>query len=253
MHFDWWTLALQTANVLILIWILARFFFRPVADIIAKRQEATSKLLADAAAARKEAADMRTEAEKAQAGIAAERDRLMAEARRAAQVEKADLLAQSSDEIAQLRSEAEAVIARQQKATERALVTRASELSIEIARRLVERLPPSVSLSAFVEGICRELNALPSVARKNLLATADADHPVEVVTAAPLTREEATRLREALHGALGVDLPLAFRSEPALIAGIELRGRNTVLRNNWQADLGRIREELNRDGHHCQP
>jgi hypothetical protein len=36
-------------------------------------------------------------------------------------------------------------------------------------------------------------------------------------------------------------------------AGIELRGRNIFVRNHWQADLGRIREELNRDGHHCRP
>ena len=32
MHIDWWTLALQTVNVLVLIWLLARFFFRPVMD-----------------------------------------------------------------------------------------------------------------------------------------------------------------------------------------------------------------------------
>ena len=38
MHIDWWTLAFQTVNVLVLIWILGRFFFRPVADIVAKRQ-----------------------------------------------------------------------------------------------------------------------------------------------------------------------------------------------------------------------
>ncbi len=54
MHIDWWTLALQTVNVLILIWILGRFFFRPVADIVAKRQEETASCLADADAARKE-------------------------------------------------------------------------------------------------------------------------------------------------------------------------------------------------------
>ena len=56
MPIDWWTLALQTVNVLILVWLLARFFCRPVAAmIVAKRQEQASKLLADAVAARQEA------------------------------------------------------------------------------------------------------------------------------------------------------------------------------------------------------
>jgi hypothetical protein len=34
-----------------------------------------------------------------------------------------------------------------------------------------------------------------------------------------------------------------------LIAGIEVHGRNTIVRNNWRADLDRIGEELGRDEH----
>ena len=57
MRIDWWTLALQTVNVLILILILGRFFFRPVMDIAVKRQQEANKLLSDAARARQQAAD----------------------------------------------------------------------------------------------------------------------------------------------------------------------------------------------------
>ena len=34
MRIDWWTLALQAVNVLILVWLLGRFLFRPVMDAI---------------------------------------------------------------------------------------------------------------------------------------------------------------------------------------------------------------------------
>ena len=43
MTIDWWTLGLQTINVLILIWILARFLFRPVAKIIAAERAAAQQ------------------------------------------------------------------------------------------------------------------------------------------------------------------------------------------------------------------
>ena len=49
MRIDWSTLALQTVNVLVLVWLLARFLFRPVMAIIAERRIAAEKLLADAA------------------------------------------------------------------------------------------------------------------------------------------------------------------------------------------------------------
>ena len=110
MHIDWWTLAFQTVNVLILIWILGRFFFRPVADIVIKRQEGANKLLADAAAARQQATDARADAEKMRADIGAERDRLIAEAQKSAQKEKENLLALASQDVAKLRSDAKAAI-----------------------------------------------------------------------------------------------------------------------------------------------
>ena len=43
MKIDWWTLALQAVNAAVLIWLLAHFLFRPVADIIAARQKAAQR------------------------------------------------------------------------------------------------------------------------------------------------------------------------------------------------------------------
>ncbi len=43
MRIDWWTLALQTVNVLILIWILSRFLFHPVVAIIDERRAAAAE------------------------------------------------------------------------------------------------------------------------------------------------------------------------------------------------------------------
>ncbi len=247
MHIDWWTLAFQTINVLVLIWILARFFFRPVVKIVAKRQEEANKLLADAAAARQEAADARGDADKARAEICAERDRLIAEARKSAQKEKANLLAQSSQEIAKLHSEAEAAIARDGIAAGQAIIARASELSVEIAQRLLGRFPSKIILSLFLDGLCQELRALSSEARDSFTSATAIDHAIEVVTAVPLSKEETGHVRDALKAALGSDLPFEFRTDPALIAGIEVHSRNAIVRNSWRADLDRIRKELDRD------
>ena len=55
MHLDAWTFALQTVNAAVLVWLLARFLFRPVMDIVAARRTEAAKLLAEADAARDEA------------------------------------------------------------------------------------------------------------------------------------------------------------------------------------------------------
>jgi F-type H+-transporting ATPase subunit b len=249
MRFDWWTLALQTVNVLILIWILARFFFRPIANIIAKRQEETKKMFADAEAARKQAAAARSEVEKSRAELAAERDRLLAEAQKSAQTEKAKLLQQASEDAAKLRRDSETAIAHNRAAAEQQVVDHATALSVDIARRLLERLPPNLASDTFLAGLCGEIKTLSSEARDGFRAAATADRPIEVLTPAPLSAQVEKHTRSALNKAFGQELPFAFRSDPKMLAGIELQGHNVILRNSWRADLERIREELSREQH----
>ena len=50
MRIDWWTLGLQTVNVLILVALLARFLFRPVVAVMDERRAAAAKLISDAEA-----------------------------------------------------------------------------------------------------------------------------------------------------------------------------------------------------------
>jgi F-type H+-transporting ATPase subunit b len=249
MHIDWWTLALQTVNVLVLIWILGRFFFRPVANIVIKRQEEANKLLAAATAARQQAVDARVDADKLRAENDATRDQLIAEAHKSAQTEKENLLAQTSQELAKLRGEAEAAITQDRIAAEKAIIARAGELAVEIAQRLLGRLPSKITLSIFLDGLCQEVRALPPEARESFASAMAADHTIEVVTAMPLSEEETRNVRDALKAAFGSELPFKFRADATLIAGIELHSPHTVVRNSWRADLDRIREELGRDQH----
>ena len=83
-----------------------------------------------------------------------------------------NLLAQASKKIAQLHDEAEAAIAREQAAAEEAVIDHATELSVEIAQRLLERLPHREVLRAFIDGTCREVRALAPEMRESL-ASAD--------------------------------------------------------------------------------
>jgi F-type H+-transporting ATPase subunit b len=251
MRIDWWTLALQTANVLILIWLLARFLFRPVAEIVARRQDEANKLLADAAEVQRQADDARADLEQARASIVAGRDEAIAEAHTAAETERLALLARANEEVTKLRAEAEAALARDRLAMEKQLVDRASELSVEIARRLLGRVAPAAGVDVFLAELCQQVRA--SSPRERAAFADGGGAPVEIVTAAPLSPEQAERVCGAIAEALGGKPVLVFRSDPAVIAGIELHSRHAVMRNSWRNDLERIREELNRADEPARP
>jgi F-type H+-transporting ATPase subunit b len=244
MHIDWWTLALQAINFLILIWLLGHFLYRPIADIVARRQEAAQALMDEAASLREKAeADRKAIAQDRQ-DIAAERTRLLAAARADAGEENKRLVAAAEAEAEKIRHAAEADAARLDDAHNRALHARAEELAVTVASRLLERLPPRDAQGAFLDGLVASLKTMAPAARAALNSGQD----IVILTASPLDDAAQARIGTELEAALGTGLKLTFRTDPAVIAGIELESADLRLCNSWREDLARIREELFSDG-----
>lgn len=246
MHIDWWTLALQAINVLILVWILGRFFYRPLADIIERRRAAAAKVLADASASRDALEAEKADIRAARAGFAAERDKLLADARRRLDEERKAVLQDASEHIETLRRENTAVLARERAAMERGLVEQASALAVEIARKLLVRLPPDAAIAFFLDALCAQIEALQPRTRESLAASAQSG-ALDITTASTLNEAQQRRCQAAIESVLGVKAKIAFKVDPQLIAGIELCGGALVLKNDWRSDLAQILDELKRD------
>src|ERR1700733_201795 len=110
MTIDWWTLGIQTVNVAILVWLLQRFFWRPVAEMIEQRRDATRRSMADAAAAKSQATAALAEIEQTRAGFAKEREAILTAARAEAETTRVALLADARQQAASIEAAAKAAI-----------------------------------------------------------------------------------------------------------------------------------------------
>jgi F-type H+-transporting ATPase subunit b len=247
MLFDWWTLTLQAVNVLILAWILARFFYRPVSAIIAQRQAEAQKALLGAEAAQAGVEKAQADIAATRKGLAAERERVLADAKKEADAEHAALLKDAQAQADALRAENEAHWRRERAAAEGMLVERAGALAVDIARRLLDRLPKDVATHLFVDSLCTEIRELPESERKVLGSAIARGAQLAVVSAAPLDDAERRQCADALAASAGAKPALEFRTDPALIAGLEIRGPEIVLSNSWRDDLDRMAKDLDKD------
>jgi F-type H+-transporting ATPase subunit b len=244
MRFDWTTLLLQTVNLLVLVWLLRRFLFRPVMAIIAARQRAAETLLADAEAARGTA---RAEADRIASrrkSLAAEGDHILADAHASAEAERTELLQQARQEAARTQQAAETTLDQERARARRALEAEARQLAVTIAARLLARLPPQAATAALLDMLDAWLATLPAATLASLAGTGET---LEVATAAPLDEAAQVSCAAMLRRRLGDGPRLRFMGDPALIAGVELRGPHARLSNTWRADLDRIAEELAKD------
>lgn len=241
MRIDWSTLALQTVNVVVLVWLLSRFLFRPVSDIIAKRQAAARKLIDDASRERDAAHAERERARAERASLAAARDDALKDALAQAAAERERLIAAARADAQALRDAARAQADADAVQRAKALDARATRLAIDIAAKLLERLPDSARVAGFVDGVAASLARLPADVRASL---ADEDAQVRLVAPRALTAQEAAACRAAFAASVGRPLEPDVRVDPALIAGLELESKYANVRNSLRQDLATIEAAL---------
>jgi F-type H+-transporting ATPase subunit b len=248
MTIDWWTLGIQAVNVLILVWLLARFFWRPVAAMIEQRRAAAQQLLAEAETRRSEATDALAEIDRTRAGFAREREAIMATAQQSAERARRELLASAEKEAAARAAAATAAITRQRDASERAWAERARRLAVDIAERLIGRLDGPVVSETFLGWLIREIRMLPEPTRHAMAADGTG---LDLISATPIDPADQEHYRQSIGAAFGAcpsaSLDITFKVDPALIAGLELHGPHLVVNNSWRADLTKIVAELAHD------
>jgi F-type H+-transporting ATPase subunit b len=241
MNFDWWTLGLQTINALVLVGLLSYFLFRPVADIIAERQKAANRLIAEAQAAKEGAQAERVKAEAEAVSLADHRKDALKAVDAEAEKEKAKLLETARADADKLRADAQTEIAAQRRAEEAAEEDHAGELALDIAAKLLDRLPSEVRVDAFIKGLTSGVSSLPDATRATLGANGTAIH---LIAARSLTAPETEACRTGLAEVLGRPIEIDFSVDPALVAGIELEAPDATVRNSFRADLLRLKSRL---------
>jgi F-type H+-transporting ATPase subunit b len=244
MTLSWWTLGLQTVNVVILIWLLGRFFWRPVAAMIEQRRATAQRIVAEAEAKRSEATAALTEIERTRAGFARERETILTQAHEAAERERVTRLTEVEKEARSLEDAMKTTIAKEKQAVDKAWAERASRLAVDIAERLAARLDGPAVRAAFLDWLVKEIRALPTSARQ---AAAAEGVTLEATSATALLPADQDRYREEIGAAFGVHPQIVFKADSALIAGLELQGPNFVVSNSWRADLTKILSGLTHD------
>ena len=216
MRFDWATLALQSVNLLVLIWILRRFLFRPVADIVAKRRAEAIRLLDDAKARQVEAEAARKAAETEADRLADGRAEALRAAAAEAEAQRQSLLAAARDEAAGIVAQAHEDARRRDEQDAAAISERAGELALDIAEKLMQRLPDAARVAGFVAGLADALAALPEASRAEIGADGA---PLRLRAARPLEPEEVEACQKALARALGRPVELAVEVDPKADSG----------------------------------
>jgi F-type H+-transporting ATPase subunit b len=228
MQIDWWTLALQTVNFLVVVWLLTRFLYRPVRRIIEEREAADRKAAEDAASKAEAAETARRDYEAKRAALEEEARKRDAAFHAKMEEERADSRAQAKREAESLLAEARERIERDRDETLTQLRSQIADLATALARKALEDRPASPE-EAIARAAAR-IDDLPEAEKAELSRDLDGEGSrLAVVSVGSLPDAAQEGWRAALAERFGPDIRVEFESDPDILAGHRLHFPHAVL------------------------
>jgi F-type H+-transporting ATPase subunit b len=247
MHFDWSTLALQTVNFAILVWLLQRFLYQPVLRMVDARRAEIEKQYDEARTAEAQMKDRLTAVEAERAGIAAETADALRETTAEAEQAASARRAEAEREAAALLEDARKTLAAERSQALAETKRAALDLGAEIAGRLLDEVPMKLRAEAWIDRVEQYLAALPKPEMEALTHQLSEGVPVRVMTASALPAETEETWRSRLHNTLCHQTAVEFGVDPTLVAGAELYFPNAILRFSWRSALAAMRAQIEAD------
>jgi len=235
MEFDLTTFALEVLNFLVLVWLLKHFFYRPVLEVIEKRQAGTAKTIADAETVQCEAEGLKSEYTARLEEVDKDRAAAKAQLDEDIAAERARRLTIMQAEVDADRQRRQMLEARERGEREAALERAALTIAARFASRFLDRLAGPELEAKLIELALSELAAM---APEQVDALRDARVSIQVVSAYPLDEAQRAAFTLSLGRLAGRALTPEFSVDAMLKAGVCIMVGSWVLMANLRDELG---------------
>jgi F-type H+-transporting ATPase subunit b len=235
---NWTTFILELVNFVVLIWILNRFLYRPVMNVIAQRKAAIQKTLSEAETTRNEAQVLQSQYENRLTEWEQEREKARTQLRDEISAERSRLLDNLRAELDQERQKAVAVEQRRLKDFAQQAEATAIAQGGAFANRLLSRLGGPELERKIIDMVKEDLPNLPHDQLQAIRgAAATIEVPMKITSAYPLDTSRRDVLSHACRTLAGRDVACEFLEDRALIAGVRISFGSWVLRANMQDEM----------------
>lgn len=223
MLIDWFTVGAQVLNFLILVWLLKRFLYKPILKAIDVREKRIAAELADAAAKQAAAKQERNDFESRNKTFDEQRSALLAKATDEAGAERERLLAEARRAGDELRTKQLSTLQSERAGISQAIGRLASEEVFGIARKALSELATANLEESMSEVFTRRLRDLDAEAKTALgEALKHSSEPALLRSRFELSAASKAAIQNALNETFSAEIRLQFVNAADGLCGIEL-------------------------------
>ncbi|WP_035899357.1 hypothetical protein [Leeuwenhoekiella sp. MAR_2009_132] len=223
MKINWFTVAAQVLNFLILVWLLKKFLYQPILNAIDTREKKITDELKDADAQKASAQLEKDDFKKKNDDFDTHKKNLMAEAVADAATQKEQLITAAKTEANALRTTMEKAAQEDQ---QKKRTARAHDNQNQVFAMTRKALTAMASVSLEEQAANSFIQRLKSATEDEKKQLRDAFQSKEdsllVCSAFDLAEEQRASIKRIVNEVLNTETKLEFKTAPELISGIEL-------------------------------
>lgn len=134
-----WTFVAQICNLFIQMYLIKRFLFKPISDMLERRKEKVDAELKEAVKANDEAQQIRKEYLLNMLDARTRANEIVAQAQKTASIETEDMIREAEHQVAAIKSKAEAEISLEKQRALNEIKDEIGGTAMEIAEKVIER------------------------------------------------------------------------------------------------------------------
>jgi len=239
MLIDWFTVAAQIVNFLLLVWLLKHFLYGRILRAMEARESRIAARLAEADAKEKTASEQLTAYQSRLREFDEQRENLLAQAKADAEKQHREMVEKAREEVHSLETAWQEDLDRERNAFLLDLRRRAAAEILALARQTVADLASVDIERCAVQVFLEKIRLLDHEACKSLAAG-----ELSVRTAFDLPEETQAEIQQTLRDRLQAPVNFRFERVPGIGLGIELRGNGRRIGWTSESYLEALEEDL---------
>ena len=222
MLIDWFTIIAQVFNFLILVWLMKRFLYKPILNAIDAREKRIADELASADKKKAEAQKESDEFKHKNEEFDKQRAALLSKATQDAETERQKLMDEARKAADVLSAKRQESLRNDTKNLNQAISLRTQQEVFAIARKTLRDLSTTTLEECMTGVFIRRLQGMDSQTKNGLLNVLKTSSQSGTVRSAfDLAEGQRAAIQNALNVFFSADIHLKFETTPDLIGGIE--------------------------------
>jgi len=245
MLIDWFTVAAQALNFLILVWLLKRFLYKPILNAIDSREKKIAAELLKAQTNMSESQKEKEEYQSKNKQLEETRAALLTKAHGEAKTEYDKLMVNAHKAIDDYSAQCREALDAELVALNNSLSALIQKQVFTIARKALTEL----STSCLEENICgvflQRLDKMDEKSKGTLIEAINSE-PASVVLRSAFAIEASRRqsIQDALNKLSNREVGIRFEVSPELLAGIELQAKGQCLGWSFEDYISSLEKNL---------